>query len=119
MCFERNINHGFTEMCIYRLPTEHFLLLDTTVTINWTKYQVLFSLLNYVLFLSPNTYARLPKEMQMGHIPFTILFISADLLGSASSIALSVSTCLMRHIDLLTYIEMQAEFSFIDNYLPW
>lgn len=37
---------------------------------------------------------------------FIILFISVDLLGSASSIALSVSTCLIRHIDFLTWISI-------------
>lgn len=33
---------------------------------------------------------------------FIILFISADRLGSGSAMALSVSTCLIRHIDFLT-----------------
>lgn len=38
------------------------------------------------------------------HKAFIIFFISALLLGSGSSIALSVRTCLIRHIDFLTWI---------------
>lgn len=92
----------------------------TTVTI-----AVFFRLLSTMrYFLLPKTqhlcelngaYYWVAKRRAMGHIPFTILFISADLLGSGSSIALSVSTCFMRHIDLLTYIEMQTKLTFMNN----
>lgn len=39
------------------------------------------------------------------YIALIILFMSADLRGSGSAIARSVSTCLSLHIDFRTYID--------------
>ena len=55
----------------------------------------------------PNTLFWEQTQVGSHHRAFVILFISADLLGSGSSIALSVSTCLIRHIDFLTLIFIQ------------
>lgn len=57
----------------------------------------------------PNTVFREQTQAGSYHRAFIILFISADLLASGSSIALSVSTCLIRHIDFLTLISFNAK----------
>lgn len=94
----------------YRYQPNVFLLPTLLQSQSLDQFQ---SLESYALFLTPKNSTPLridsclllgcQNKSQWDHIPFTILFISADLLESGSSIALSVSTCLMRHIDLLTF----------------
>jgi hypothetical protein len=54
----------------------------------------------YVLLISSALVAQ--EGLQIDHMVLIMRFMSAVLLGSGSAMALSVSTCLIRHMDFFT-----------------